>query len=423
MRNRPVGELDLKSKIVRFASSIAPGIFIIGYIIGTGSVTTMASAGARYGMSLTWTLFLSCIFTCIMIIAISKSTIVTGNTLLYNFKISFGKWIAIFFIFGLMLTVITSIIGVMAIVADVVSEWTKPLTNDRTGINPIFPALFFTFLLYYLFWYGKHAFFLKVLAIMVALMGTCFIITMFMVIPEPSEVIKGLVPKIPSEGEPHLIIAGMVGTTMASVVLLSRSILVHEKGWKVKDLKIENRDAIISLSLTFLLSGAIIASAAGTMFPRGIHVDNAIDMVNTLEPLAGRFAVSVFVTGIVCAGLSSLFPGIVLLPWLLSDYLNIPRKMNRPLFRIIVLCVASFGLIVPFFGGKPVIIMIASQAVSPVIMPFLTILLLILLNRKKIVGEHKNGIFMNCALITTLIFTLFMSYTALIGFIDFIRNI
>ena len=40
---------------------LGPGLFLIGYNIGTGSVTTMASAGSRWGMSLTWTVVLSCL--------------------------------------------------------------------------------------------------------------------------------------------------------------------------------------------------------------------------------------------------------------------------------------------------------------------------------------------------------------------------
>ena len=72
------------------------GFFMIGYVIGTGSVTTMATAGARYGMSLTWALFLSCFFTAILMIAISRLTIVTDNTIMYNFRIHIHPVISVF---------------------------------------------------------------------------------------------------------------------------------------------------------------------------------------------------------------------------------------------------------------------------------------------------------------------------------------
>jgi len=411
-----------KSRLMRFASSIGPGIFIIGYIIGTGSVTTMASSGAKFGMSMTWALGLSCFFTYIMIVSISRSTIVSGHTILYSIKQTFGRSIAIFFFFSLMLSVIASIMGVMGIATDVVREWTRALTSDGNGVHPIFPAILFTAILYYLFWNGTLGFFLRAMAVIVALMGFCFVMTMFMVVPAPAEIVKGLVPKIPSEGNAHLILAGLVGTTMASVCVVTRSYLVAEKGWGFEDLKAENRDAIISLVLTFFVSASIIACAAGTLFPRGIAVENAIDMVNTLEPLAGRFATSIFVMGIVAAALSSLFPNYLLGPWLVCDYLNIPRKMKRVSIRIAVLIIASLGFIVPVFGGKPVIIMIASQAVSPMVMPLLIVLLFIMLNRKENVGQNKNPIMLNIGLVITFIFSLFMSYSAVVGLLDFLKS-
>ena len=135
-----------------------------------------------------------------------------------------------------------------------------------------------------------------------------------------------LVPKIPSTGSPHLILAGMVGTTMAGVCLVTRSYLVAEKGWTLSDLRIENRDSAIALSLTFLLSAAIMACAAATMHAEGIEVNEAIDMVRTLEPLAGRFAMSLFAFGIIAAALSSVFPNYLLGPWehlKCGDYLMI----------------------------------------------------------------------------------------------------
>ena len=126
-------------------------------------------------------------------------------------------------------------------------------------------------------------------------MGLCFVLTMLMIIPNPIQVVQDLKPQIPDDPKAHLIMAGMVGTTMASVCLVTRSYLVAEHGWGLADLKAENKDAIISMGLTFLVSWAIVASAAYTMYPQGIDVVNAIDMVKTLEPLAGRLATGVFV--------------------------------------------------------------------------------------------------------------------------------
>lgn len=410
------------SKFRKFLSSIGPGIFIIGYVVGTGSVTTLASSGAKYGMSMTWALALSCFFTYIMIVSISRLTILSGKTLIHLIRSKFGSLAAIVIIVGLMITVISSVIGLTAIATDVFREWTKMLSSGGKGLHPAISAIIMISILYYLFWFGKHRFFLRAMSVIVALMGISFIGSMFMVIPSASEIIKGMVPEIPDGSDAHLILAGLVGTTMAAVVLLSRTYLVAEQKWTLKDLKIENRDAIISLVLTFLVSAAILAAAAGTMYPRGIVVEKAIDMVKTLEPISGPMASSIFVIGIIAAAFSSLFPGYLLGPWLVYDYLDKPRNMSRTPVRLAVLGIALLGLLVPVFHGNPVVIMIASQAVSPILMPLLILFVFFLINNKKIVGEYKNPLILNIGLGLTFVFSLFMAYTAYIGLSGFLTN-
>jgi manganese transport protein len=149
----------------------------------------------------------------------------------------------------------------------------------------------------------------------------------------------------------------------------------------------------------------------------------AIDMVKTLEPLAGRFATALFVTGIIAAAVSSLFPNYVLGPWLVCDYMNVPRRMDRATVRVAVAAVASLAFVVPVFGGRPVLIMIASQAVSTVIMPVLILLLMILLNRSAVVGDYRNPMALNIGLIITLVFALVVSYSGALGLVEGVNEI
>jgi len=405
------------SKWLRFVSSVLPGIFMIGYVIGTGSVTSMTKAGADYGMSLTWTLVLASLFTHIMVVALSRLTMLAGETTLTSFRKHFGAPVTIFMIASMMLTQLTSIIGVMAIATDVMQEWTAQIFGGG-GAPRLLVAIAYTILLLGLYWVGRHQFFLKALAGLVALMGVAFVFTATLVAPDPGTMLEGLVPKIPSgAGNPQLLIAGMVGTTMASVVLITRSVLVQEKGWTMADYGEVVRDSGVAMTLLFFLNAAIMACAAGTLFLEGRTVEDAIDMVQTLEPLAGSLAVAGFVLGITAAALSSLFPNFLLGPWLISDYLGIERDMTRPAFRLLVLGAALCGLIVPVFGGRPVPIMIASQAVSPLVMPLFALFTLLLLNKKEIAGEHPPSPLLNVSLGVTVAFTLYMLYTAVIGFL------
>ena len=400
--------------VKRVAASLAPGIFIIGYVIGTGSVTTMSSAGASYGMSLAWTLALASLFTHFMIVGISRLTILSGETLLHLFRRHFGYPVTLLLIVSLAATQLTSIIGVMAIVVDVLREWTGSALGFE--FDPFVSAVFFTLLLLTLYWVGRHAFFLKVLASFVGVMGIAFFCTAGMVLPDLRDLAAGLIPSIPEVGSPRLLIAGMVGTTMASVVLFTRSILVKEEGWKARDLPLVTRDSAFSMTMLFFLNAAIMACAAGTLHRQGTEIEAAIDMVKTLEPLAGPLAAGGFVIGILAAGLSSLFPNYLLGPWMTADFMGIPRRMGRPAFRAMVVGASLFGLVVPVLGGSPIRIMIASQAVSPVAMPLLALFVLVLLNKRDVVGHRTPSRALNAGLAVTVLFSFYMCYIALGGF-------
>ena len=406
-------------KLKRGLKNFGPAFFIIGYVVGTGSVTSMVVSGATYGLSLSWALLLSCYFTYFLLVSISKLTIVSGNTLMFNFKKSFGKPITIFIIAALLVSIVSSCIGVMGVVSEVTMEWISVKTSISFLNGPIV-SIFFITILISLFWTGRHENFIKAMSIMVAFMALAFIITSFMVIKEAGTSIIDFFPELPKGDTNRLVIAGIVGTTMAGVCLASRSILVQEQNWGLKDLKTENKDAMSSMVMTFIISLAIMISATGTLYFRGAPVEDATDMMHALGPWAGDFALTLFTLGIIGAGLSSIFPNLLLFPWLISDYTGSERDMKKPLYKIIVVIVALSGLIVPVLGGKPVWILIASQALSPFVMPLITLFLLILLNKESIMKEHKINMRMNLALGATFVFNCYMLYVALDGFMAFI---
>ncbi|WP_299778077.1 Nramp family divalent metal transporter [uncultured Formosa sp.] len=412
-------QLSLKDKIQKGLKDFGPAFFIIGYVVGTGSVTSMVVSGANYGLSLSWALLLSCFFTYFLLVSISKLTIVSGDTLMYNFKKAFGKPVTIFIIVALLVSIVSSVIGVMGVVAEVTMEWISVKTSISFLNAPVI-SVFFICLLISLFWTGKHENFIKAMSIMVGFMALSFIATSVMVVKETGTNLADFFPELPTGDNAGLVIAGIVGTTMAGVCLASRSILVQEQKWGIEDLKTENRDAMSSMALTFFISLAIMISATGTLYFQGIKVNDATDMMSALGPWAGDFALTLFTLGIIGAGLSSIFPNLLLFPWLIADYTGTERNMKKPLFKALVVIVALSGVIVPFFGGKPVWILIASQALSPFIMPLITLFLIILINRTEIMKEHKTSLWMNIALGATLIFNIYMLYVALTGFMTYL---
>jgi len=354
-----------------------------------------------------------------MVVALSRLTILTGQTTLHVFRNAFGAPVTIFIMLSLATTQLSSITGVMGIASDVMREWTSQISGGA-GIPTIATAAAGTVLLLGLYWVGRHQFFLRALASLVALMGVAFVFTAILVAPDFGTIISGLVPSVPTPTDPSQnpsgLIAAMVGTTMASVVLITRSVLVQEKGWTMDDYSEVVRDSAFAMTLLFVINSAIMACAAGTLFLEGRAVEQAIDMVRTLEPLAGPLAVAGFVLGILAAALSSLFPNYLLGPWMISDYLGQERDMSRPTFRVMVVVAALFGLIVPLFGGGPVQIMLKSQTVSPLIMPLMVAFTWILISRPSIAKNHPPSLLLHVGMGITLAFSLYTASLAMIGF-------
>ncbi len=114
-------------KIAIALSAVGPGLFLIGYNIGTGSVTTMAKAGAEYGMSLFWALVLSCIFTFVLMVAYGQLTLVSGKTALNNIKTEFksGKLLALYIMAALIIGELLALMGIMGIVSDLLKEGSR----------------------------------------------------------------------------------------------------------------------------------------------------------------------------------------------------------------------------------------------------------------------------------------------------------
>lgn len=407
-----------KSKLAAALALFLPGIFLLGFNLGTGSVTAMAKAGAEYGMTLLWTIVASCLCTFFMINLYGRYTLVTGETALQAFKKHIHPAVGIYFIAALTLGVAGSVMGVMGIVADICFEWSKTFVTG--GIAPIWFAAFFSALVFFIFWNGKTEFFERSLAVIVAVMSACFLVNFFIMMPPPVDIIKGLLPSVPevngnAGAGPLLVIASMVGTTVFSGLFIIRTTLVKEAGWTLKDARTQRNDAVFAVGMMFLISASIMAAAAGTLHAEGLGLSKASQMIELLEPLAGPLATSLFAIGIIAAGVSSQFPNVLMLPWLLCDYNETQRDMTRPKYRVMVFVISLLGLVVPFFGARPVLVMIVSQAFNAAILPMTVACIFYLANRKDLMGEHSNKVIANIFLTAILLFSLFTSFIALKG--------
>ena len=402
------------NKVLKALLAVGPGLFLIGYNIRTGSVTTMAKSGAEHGMTLFWALVLSCIFTYVLMVAYGQVTLVTGNTALYNIKshFKFGNILAIYILIALIIGELLALMGIMGIIADLLQEGIRLLTGDI--MSTLWITVFLTIGLFIMLWYGAYQKFEKLLTFFVIMMGLCFIIVFFMVKPSLSVILRGLIPGIPKQDGAFQLVAAMAGTTCSAAVFIMRSVVVSEKGWKIDNLRSEKKDAFVSASMMLFLSGTIMAVSAGTLHLMGLKLDNTVEMIHLLEPIGGKTAAFILILGVAGAGLSTVFPIVLIAPWLICDYTGRPRDIRTPLFRILGLIGLLFGFGLQFLKQRPPTMMVFSQAFQACILPAVAIPIFILINRRSVMNQHKSDAKMNTALIAVIVFSLLTTYFAIV---------
>jgi len=406
---------NLWKKAALALSAVGPGLFLIGYNIGTGSVTTMAKTGAEHGMDLFWALVLSCFFTFIQMVAYGKMTIVTGKTALNNFRSQFryGWLLALYILIALVVGELLALIGVMGIVAELTREGIKMATGGFV-VNTFWIILFYALMLYLLLWYGRYHTFEKVLTSFVILMGLSFLFVFILVKPSLAAIARGMIPSIPDTPGAFGLVAAIAGTTCSAAVFVMRSTVVAEKGWNINDLKTEKKDSFVSAFMMLFLSGVIMAVAAGTLNVMGLKLENTVEMISLFEPIGGKIAAYILILGIVGAGLSTIFPIVLIAPWLVADYTGKPRNIHSPSSRIMIVVALLFAFGTVFLEQRPPALMIFSQAFQACILPAVAIPAFILLNNKRLMGENKASLKENIGIWAVILFSLMTSYFAII---------
>jgi Mn2+/Fe2+ NRAMP family transporter len=415
---------SILKKFLALIVGFGPGIFAIGYTIGTGSVTSMIVAGSTYGMQLLWVLLLSCIFSGILMFAFGNYAIISGETALYGFRkhLKYGKLIAILIIVGITFGQWNSLMGFLGISSNIIYELIAiqfPQFAEFKYEAVLIIAILIIGVFYSLMLVGKYTFFEKILIIFVSIMGLSFFISLFFVYPLPSDVVKGLIPSIPDVPGGKMMVAAFVGTTMAAATFLSRPLVVNGKGGTVATLKQQKNDSMLAATLVFVISASIMAVACGALFHQGNPVTKVLDMSNTLDPVAGNLAVTIFFFGTLSAGLSSIFPCLLIAPMLLADYQSGELDTNSKQFRIITFIACLVALIVPIFGSNPIQMQILSQVFNVFVLPIVILGIILIVNNKKVMKGYKTGIAVNIGLLAALFFSCVISYNGIIALIEY----
>lgn len=407
------GKKSLWQKLV----SIGPGAVVVAAFIGPGTVTTCTLAGVNYKYALLWAMLFSTIATIILQEMSARVGIISNKGLGSTIREAFAENPTLKYVV-IVLVLAALGIGNSAFQSGNISGASMGLQVILGGSKQVFVVLI-ALVASFLLWTGSYKLIEKVLLGIVIMMSIVFIATAIIISPNWSEVFKGLfIPTIPQGA--LLVTLGLIGTTVVPYNLYLHSSASAERWGSYKDKKeaiSESKlDAIISIGLGGLISMAIIITSS-SMFGTGVQIKSAADMARQLEPLLGSWAKWFFALGLFGAGISSAITAPLAAAYAITGVLGLNSDLKANYFRIIWFIVMIIGATVAFIGVNPVQIIVFAQAVNGILLPISAVLLMIVINNKKIMQEFTNTFTANIlggfVLLVTFILGLRMILTAL----------
>ncbi|MDQ7849779.1 MAG: divalent metal cation transporter [Armatimonadota bacterium] len=194
-----------------------------------------------------------------------------------------------------------------------------------------------------------------------------------------------------------VLVVALVGTTIAPWMQFYHQAAVVDKGLTANDVRYERADTILGGLVTVLVAGSIIVATATTLFPQGIRVETAEDAARALAPLAGRYASLLFAVGLLNAAVFSVAIIPLSTAYAICEAFGWEAGLDRPLaqapvFYGLFLTVLAASALVILWPGLPLIpVMVASQALNGILLPVVLVIMLRLVNDRRLMGAHTNG--------------------------------
>jgi Mn2+/Fe2+ NRAMP family transporter len=203
-------------------------------------------------------------------------------------------------------------------------------------------------------------------------------------------------------------VVALVGTSISPWMQFYLQASVVEKGITVRQYRASRWDVILGCIFTDVVAWFIIVACAATLYAHDQHeIKNAADAAQALRPLAGEYAYLLFAAGLFNASLfaASILP--ISTAYAVCEGLGFESGLDKkfheaPVFYWLytLLIVAGAGvLLVP---RLPLVnVLVLSQVVNGIVLPFVLIFMLLLTNDREIMGEHTNSRWFNVVAWTT----------------------
>ena len=403
-------------KLKNFFKTIGPGFIVAAVVLGPGSITTSTKIGATQGYDFLWVILIAAISMAVYSNMSTRFGILHSESILGKIAEKYGRWFA-------------ALIGISSFLAALSFQFGNNLgvgmgMETLTGIDAkLWPLLFTPFAIILIF-FAKNLYktLEKLMMFMVILMIAAFVINLIFIKPDLIATASGFVPSRFSMDH-FSQFSAIVGTTFVLHCAIYQSYLVQKKGWKLEDKDKGIKDSNFGVFLLALMSGLVIITAAATLKPLGITVNSAAEMAIQLEALLGSYAKYIFALGFIAAAFSSLLVNAVIGGGLLSDGLGLGRSMDEKMPKVFTVLILLAGMGIAMYvtsdGGSAVYSLILAQASSMLAVPLIAIGLILIANRKDVMGDYKNTLLQNILAIIGFVLIcvlVYIMYGKLIGY-------
>ncbi|MCX5751659.1 MAG: divalent metal cation transporter [Candidatus Saganbacteria bacterium] len=375
-------------RIILFLSVVGPGIITGTADNDAGGVATYSVVGAHFGYRMLWLLLFIIILLYITQEMGMRLGVVTGKGLGDLIREKLGIRLAI----GLMLLVfIANYSNILADVAGIAS------VADIYHMPRLFFVTFFAIAIWLIIIRGSFNF-VQNIFLTSSLLFFCYVINGFIAKPDLVEVAKGsFIPYLPLQRDYIFTATAAIGTTLTVWGQFFIQSYFVDKGIEKKHLKSARMDILFGAVWTGLVAFFIIVSCAATLYVNGIRIEQASDAALSLGPLLGDLSKHLFAWGLLNASLLGVCVISMATAYGITEVLGTERKVNAsfreaPLFYAIIgFCVFSCALLVQIPHLPIVPILITSQAINTMILPFIFFVILRLINDKTLMQNHVNG--------------------------------
>ena len=394
-----------KIRILLFLAVVGPGFITANVDNDAGGILTYSSAGAQFGYLLLWTMIPITLALIVVQEMCARMGAVTGKGLSDLIREEFGLRITFFMMLGILITnfgnVVTEFIGIATslelfgwpriytVPICAVIVWLIVVKGQYKSVEKVFLAASFFYVTYIFAGVLAHP------AWKDAAIAT----------------IKPPDPKAFRDQTYLYMVIGLVGTTIAPWMQFYLQSSIVEKGVTRRQYRASMLDVVTGCIFTDVVAWFIIVACAGTLWIHGFrNITYAADAASALKPLAGQYAYILFAVGLFNASLfaASILP--LSTAYTVCEGLGFESGVGRkfgeaPAFYWLYTALIVAGGVVVLIPGLPLVkIAVLSQVVNGVVLPFVLIFMLLLVNKKELMGEYVNKpLFNTVAWATTVI--------------------